>query len=196
MRKISLLSLLLLTLLLSISSLAFAAPLRLAQAPVILKAYCPPEVEDSLNAQVNRATHVPLNGYLNAVEYLPPQDILTALEEVRQEAGRKAKYKALVKPLAEKLQADMAVLPVLTGYQQWQRLSWRFGLIDHCYASVELYIYDARTDEVIRKSTSRFYDDESSARGSAANMAQEAMDEVLRTSHLHERIYPAQDKDK
>ena len=191
MNKIRFVLPMLIVLLFSFASLASAAPLRLAQAPVILHAYCPPDVEDALNAQVSRATHVPLNDFLQAVEYLPSQEIMTALGDLRQ-TGRKAKYKEIVKPLAEELKADMVVLPVLTGYQHWQRLSWRLGLIEHCYASVELYVYDARTDELVRKSASRFYDDESSARASAAHLAKEAMDQVLRTSRLHERIYPAQ----
>ena len=173
------------------ASLAEASSLRLAQVPVIAEAYCTPDVEASLEAQVNRATHVPLNGYLKMVEYLPDQDVMMALRDVRQEAGRKGRYKEMVKPLAERLQADMVVLPVLTGYQQWQRMSWCQGMIYHCYASVDLYVYDARTDELIKKSASRFYDDESSARGTAANLAKEAMDDVLRASKLHERIYPS-----
>ena len=194
MRKPSFMLLLTLAVFFTLSSLASAAPLRLAQAPVILHAYCPPDVEDALNAQVSRATHVPLNDFLQAVEYLPSQEIMTALGDLRQ-TGRKVKYKEMVKPLAEELKADMVVLPVLTGYQHWQRLSWRLGLIEHCYASVELYVDDARTDELVRKNASRFYDDESSARGSAANLAQEAMTQVLHTSRLHERVYPSQQKE-
>lgn len=178
----------------SLTALASAAPLRLAQAPVITQAYCPEDTLQDLEKLVSRATHVPLNGYLNVVEYLPEKEILTALGDLRQGTGRRVKYKELVRPLAEKLQADMVVLPVLTGYQEFHRMSWHRGLIYHCYASVDLYVYDARTDEIIKKSASRFFDDEGSARGTAYNMAHEAMDEVLRASQLHERIYPSKGK--
>jgi hypothetical protein len=181
----------LLTLMFAFTSLATAAPLRLAQYPVIDRAYCPEDVLQDLNTQVSRATHVPLNDYLKAVDYLPEEELLSAMREVRQGLSGKIKYKDLLRPLASRLEADMVVLPVLDGYQEFHRMSWRRGLIYHCYASVDLYIYDARTDEVVKKSATRFYDDESSARGTAANMAKEALDQVLHSSRLHERIYPS-----
>jgi hypothetical protein len=191
MKKVRFILPLLVTLLISLSSLASAAPLRLAQYPVIDRAWCPPDVLMTLNAQVSRATHVPLNGYLKTVEYLPEAELASAMRAVREELGAKAKDKELLRPLAARLKADMVVLPILDGYQEWQRMSWHRGTIYHSYASVMLYVYDARTDEVVKKGASRFYDDESSAMGTAFNMAKEAMDDVLRSSHLHERIYPS-----
>jgi hypothetical protein len=179
----------------ALSSLVAAAPLRLAQAPVISQAYCPEDTWQALEKKVDRATHVPLNGYLKAIEYIPPKEILQAWDTLRLETGRKTRPKDLIRPLAEKLQADMVVLPVLTGYQEFHRMSWRRGLIYHCYASVDLYVYDARTDEVIKKSASRFFDDESSNRGTAYNLALQAMDAVLQESRLHERIYPSHAKE-
>ncbi|MBQ7496222.1 MAG: hypothetical protein IJU00_00025 [Selenomonas sp.] len=191
MKKIRLILPLLVTLLISLSALASAAPLRLAQYPVIDRAWCSADVLMTLNSQVSRATHVPLNGYLKTVEYLPEEELFSAMRAVRQEMGAKAKDKELLRPLAARLKADMVVLPILDGYQEWQRMSWHRGTIYHSYASVMLYVYDARTDEVVKKGASRFYDDESSAMGTAFNMAKEAMDDVLRSSHLHERIYPS-----
>lgn len=191
MKKVRFILPLLVTLLISLSALASAAPLRLAQYPVIDRAWCPADVLMTLNSQVSRATHVPLNGYLKTVEYLPEEELFSAMRAVRQEMGAKAKDKELLRPLAARLKADMVVLPILDGYQEWQRMSWHRGTIYHSYASVMLYVYDARTDEVVKKGASRFYDDESSARGTAFNMAKEAMDDVLRSSHLHERIYPS-----
>lgn len=191
MKKVRLILPLLVTLLISLSAIASAAPLRLAQYPVIDRAWCPADVLMTLNSQVSRATHVPLNGYLKTVEYLPEEELFSAMRAVRQEMGAKAKDKELLRPLAARLKADMVVLPILDGYQEWQRMSWHRGTIYHSYASVMLYVYDARTDEVVKKGASRFYDDESSAMGTAFNMAKEAMDDVLRSSHLHERIYPS-----
>lgn len=191
MKKVRFILPLLVTLLISLSALASAAPLRLAQYPVIDRAWCPADVLMTLNAQVSRATHVPLNGYLKTVEYLPEAELASAMRAVREELGAKAKDKELLRPLAARLKADMVVLPILDGYQEWQRMSWHRGTIYHSYASVMLYVYDARTDEVVKKGASRFYDDESSAMGTAFNMAKEAMDDVLRSSHLHERIYPS-----
>jgi len=194
LRRVHIIIPLLAVLLLGLASCTEAAPLRLAQYPVIDRTWCPREVLMDLNARVSRATHVPLNGYLQMVEYLPGNELAAAMSEVRREEGPKAKDKELLRPLAARLQADMVVLPILDGYQEWQRMSWRRGTIYHSYASVMLYVYDARTDEVVKKGASRFYDGETSTRASAAYLVREAMDEALHTSRLHERIYPAKDK--
>ena len=194
LRRVHIILPLLAVLLLGLASCTEAAPLRLAQYPVIDRTWCPREVLMDLNAQVSRATHVPLNGYLQMVEYLPENELAAAMSEVQREMGAKAKDKELLRPLAARLQADMIVLPILDGYQEWQRLSWRRGTICHSYASVMLYVYDARTDEVVKKGASRFYDDETSSRASAAYLVRQAMDEVLHSSRLHERIYPSRHK--
>ena len=195
LRRVHIIIPLLAVLLLGLVSCTEAAPLRLAQYPVIDRAWCPREVLMALNAQGSRATHVPLNGYLQMVEYLPGNELAAAMSEVRREKGPKAKDKELLRPLAARLQADMVVLPILDGYQEWQRMSWRRGTIYHSYASVMLYVYDARTDEVVKKGASRFFDDESSNRGTAYNLALQAMDAVLQESRLHERIYPSHAKE-
>ena len=182
-------------LLICFASCTEAAPLRLAQYPVIDRAWCPIDVLMDLNTRVSRATHVPLNGYLHTVEYLPENELAAAMGEMRLEMGPKAKDKELLRPLAARLQADLVVLPIVDGYQEWHRMSWRRGTIYHSYASVMLYVYDARTDEVVKKGASRFFDDESSNRGTAYNLALQAMDAVLQESRLHERIYPSHAKE-
>ena len=196
LRRVHIIIPLLAVLLLGLASCTEAAPLRLAQYPVIDRAWCPREVLMALNAQVSRATHVPLNGYLQLVEYLPGNELAAAMSEVRREMGPKAKDKELLRPLAARLQADMVVLPILDGYQEWHRMSWHRGTIYHSYASVMLYVYDARTDEVVKKGASRFYDDETSSRASAAYLVREAMDDALLASRLHERIYPAKSQEQ
>ena len=100
LRRVHIIIPLLAVLLLGLASCTEAAPLRLAQSPVITQAHCPEETRLDLEKLVSRATHVPLNGYLQAVEYLPARDIMMTLMDLRQEAGRKVKYKDLLRPLA------------------------------------------------------------------------------------------------
>ncbi|MCR5438234.1 MAG: hypothetical protein K6F01_02140 [Selenomonas sp.] len=165
-------------------------PLRVVQLP--LKVECgrvpSPAVLDRLEKQVDQSLHVPLNGTLNAVEYLPEGECFKALEEI--DAGKGLKAKEVVKPLAEKLQADLVVMPILTGYEQYTRMSFRWdrGLILHSYAAVEIVGYDRQSDEVFRKKASRWFHDEYSAAGEVSQLAWEAMDAALRDAAIHDRV--------
>ena len=166
-------------------------PLRVAQLP--LKVECgrgpSPAVLDSLENQVDQSLYVPLNGTLKAVEYIPEDECLRALDEIVSAAGRRVKAKAVVKPLAEKLQADLVVMPILTGYEQYTRMSFRWdrGMILHSYAAVQIVGYDRMQDEVFSKGASRWFADEYSAAGEVSQLAWEAMDAVLRDAAVHDR---------
>ena len=152
MRKITLLFVLFFCIL---SVQVFAAeriPLRVAQFPLLVQSRMNPaqNVQDNLEKRIDRSLHVPLNSTLNAVFYIPEKECLAAFEEAEQEAVGKRKLKELMRPVAEKLQADLVVLPVLTGYEQYETMSWyRWGRhITHSYAAVEIMGYDKAKDEV------------------------------------------------
>lgn len=168
-------------------------PLRVAQYPMLIQSRMMPSqaVQDDLERLVDRSLHVPLNGTLKAVEYISENECLAALDEVQQEAGAKAKMKDLLRPLADKLQADLVVVPVLTGYEQYQRMSWhRWGCyITHSYASVQVMGYDKSRDEVFKKGASRQFSDEYSTQGDVSLLAHEVMEEALRQAKIHERVW-------
>ena len=149
------------------------------------------KVQDDLERLVDRSLHVPLNGTLKAVEYISENECLAALDEVQQEAGAKAKMQDLLRPLADKLQADLVVVPVLTGYEQYQRMSWHRwgGYITHSYASVQVMGYDKSRDEVFKKGASRQFSDEYSTQGDVSLLAHEVMEEALRQAKIHERVW-------
>ncbi|TYZ22236.1 hypothetical protein [Selenomonas ruminis] len=174
-------------------SAAERVPLRVAQLPLKIESYMVPSqnVRDSLEKQVDRSLHVPLNGTLKAVEYIPERECLKAWEQITAAAGKRVKAKDIVKPLAEKLQADLVVLPILTGYEQYTRMSFRWdrGLLLHSYAAVQIVGYDRQSDEVFRKGTSRRFDDEYSAAGEVSQLAREAMDDALRDAAIHDRVW-------
>ncbi len=193
MRKITLLFVLFFCIL---SVQVFAAeriPLRVAQFPLLVQGRMDPaqNVQDNLEKRIDRSLHVPLNSTLNAVFYIPEKECLVALEEAEQEAVGKRKLKELMRPVAEKLQADLVVLPVLTGYEQYETMSWyRWGRhITHSYAAVEIMGYDKAKDEVFSKGATRQFHDEYSTQADVSLLAYEAMDEALQRAKIHERIW-------
>lgn len=175
-------------------------PLRVAQYPLLIQSRMLPSqaVQDDLGRLIDRSLHVPLNGTLQAVEYIPERECLAAMEEVKAEAKGKYKLKDLMRPLAEKLQADLVVVPILTGYEQYQTMSWhRWGhYIVHSYAAVQITGYDKSKDEVFNKGASRQFNDEYSTQGDVSTMAHEVMDEALRSAKVHERVWIWRDRFK
>lgn len=179
-----------------VSAQAWAAervPLRVAQFPLLVQSYMQPaqNVQDRLEKRIDRSLHVPLNGTLNAVYYIPEQECLEALEDVKNEAAGKEKLRDLMRPVAEKLNADLVVLPLLTGYEQYETMSWyRWGRhITHSYASVEIMGYDKAKDEVFRKSATRQFHDEYSTQADVSRLAYEALEEALQSAKVHERVW-------
>ena len=179
----------------SLVSAAERVPLKVLRVPVVAVGWMQPSKEAlaDFEGRIGRALHVPLNGVLRAVEFMPREAAEKVFLDTYSEAGgKKVKWRELVKPLALKTDADLVLLPVLTGYEQYQsmRWDWRRGTFLHSYASWELCLYDARTDMVIRKEASRSFNDCYSARGSAAALASEALDAALREAKVHELIWP------
>lgn len=169
------------------------APFWVAQFPLQVESRMAPSqaVHDRLEKLVDRSMHIPLNGTLKAVRYIPERQCQTAWEAVRSEAGRKARLKELMRPLAEKLQADFVVIPILSGYEQYETMSWhRWGRrITHSYACVQIVGYDRLKDEAFSKTVSRSFDDEYSSQGDVSTLAYEAMDAALREAQVHDRIW-------
>ena len=108
-RKIALLWALLMLILSVQAWAAERTPLRVAQFPLLIHSYMTPtqDVHDRLEKLVDRSLHVPLNGTLKAVQYIPEKECWAALEDARNEAVGKVKLKDLMRPVAEKLKADL-----------------------------------------------------------------------------------------
>ncbi len=182
----------------ALAEAAERTPLRVAQFPLTIQSYMTPtqDVHDRLEKLIDRSLHVPLNGTLKAVQYIPEAECWAAWEEVYAEAGGKVKVKELMRPVADKLQADLVVMPLLTGYEQYQTMSWhRWGrYIVHSYAAVQINGYDRAKDEVFSKGASRYYNDEYASQGDVSRLAYEAMDEALRSAKIHDRVWAWRDR--
>ena len=95
-----------------------------------------------------------------------------------------------MKPLADKLQADLVVCPVLRGYEQRteQNWSWKHMPQLHSYVAMDIVGYDRSRDETFHKSGCRYFDDEYSSNGLAANLSLECLDELAASADLHNRV--------
>lgn len=174
-------------------------PLKVAQFPLIVQSsWLEPglEVTDDLERQIDRALHVPLNGTLHRVEYLPEKDCLAAWDEAADESSSR-KVKDRAKVIADKLGADLVVIPIVNDYVQYTTMSWHWDrdIILHSYVSLELVVYDRATDKVVDKKASRFYDDDYSTTGTASYLAREAMTDLIQQVNLRGYIWDRPDAD-
>lgn len=179
---------------------------RIARIPIILQTSYIPDRETmaSLETKLDRALHIPLNKTLQVAEYIPEAECAAALESVLAEmerTGKRVKLKDAMKPLADKLQADIVVCPALVRYDQYSHMSfnWNHGTIIHSTASIELSGYERATDQVFHKSFGKSYHDEYSSWGTADALANECMDHVIDETGLRCRVsklYTHEDKEK
>lgn len=176
-----------------VAAAAERQPLKVAQYPLIVQSsWLEPglEVTDELEGQIDRALHVPLNGTLHRVEYLPEKDCLAAWDEAENDSSSR-KAKDMAKAVADKLGADLVVLPIVNDYVQYTTMSWHWDrdIILHSYVSLELVVYDRATDKVVDKKASRFYDDDYSTTGTASYLAREAMTDLIQQVNLRGYIW-------
>lgn len=173
-------------------TVAVRQPLRVARLPLQLEGFMTPgqDVVDALERQIDRATHIPLNGVLQAASFLPEDDCEEALAEACEQAGRRPKLKNIVKPLADKLQADLVIVPVLTAYEEYTTMSmfWDHATLLHARAGIEMVLYDRTADKVIDRRAFRSFDDEYSTSGEASQLARDCMYQVLDETQLHDRM--------
>ena len=205
MRKKSLLLCSFLVLLLfALSSVALAAasdtakPLRLARVPLIVRsANVGAGVQEMLEDRLDLALHVPLNDTMHYVEEIPQSEVEVALQDVLADLSqgkKRVKMKDAMQPLAEKLDADLVVCPVLTDYYEyifyggWD--GWNSGdtIRIESYAALELDGYDKSADKNFSKSTSRFYHDGYSQTGRADALAKDALEALIVETDINERI--------
>ena len=142
--------------------------LRLARVPLIVRSsYADDEVENLLEDRLDRALHVPLNDTMHYVEELPASDVEAALDEVLadlKKEKRRVRMKDAMQLLAEKLDADLVVCPVLTDYREiifyggggWDWDSVADSMILESRVGLELDGYDRTTQENFSEATSRF----------------------------------------
>ena len=168
-------------------STAAAQPVRIARLPIIFQCSIPDDQTcRELETKIERAIHIPLNGTLQLAEYLPPN---SSAQEFNDMWNKKASLPDAMRPLAQKLDADIVVCPVLKDYSQYVSFSGNWGeTILISQARAELIVYDRRTDELIYKKSSQMYNDSYSLRGTASSLAKICFDRVIESSGLRQKI--------
>ena len=184
-------ALILLTLLTSVA--AAKTPVRIARLPIIFKSTVPDfDTRAELEMKIARAAHIPLNKTLKVAEFLPTKDSTKALDEIWQNMrseNKKARLQDAMKPLAEKLDADIVICPILLSYNQYVDNLTGFGeTYMRSYARAELIVYDRRNDNLIDKKAAQMYNDVISTTGSADYLAKICFDKVIDDTKLRNLI--------
>lgn len=180
--------------LMALTATACAEPVRIARLPIIFECSIPDDgTRETLETRIERAVHIPLNATLQVAEYLPPIDCAQKFSELWQKisaANKKAAFAEAMRPLADELDADIIVCPILLEYRQnvIQTFSWYDDVIFDSYARAELIVYDRRTDELRDKKASRMYHDAWSGIGTATYLAAVCFDKVIEDTKLRELI--------
>ena len=167
---------------------ASAQPVRIARLPIIFQSQIPDEeTRAELETKITRAIHIPLNGTLQLAEYLPPDESARALSDIY---NKKTNLSDAMRPLAQKIDADLIVCPVLKKYSQYVTMG--FGWNSETYiisqAAAELIVYDRRSDELTVKKNSQIYNDVYSQRGTASFLSQICFDKIIDSSGLRQII--------
>lgn len=169
-----------------------ASPVRIVRLPIIFQSTAPDtDTAAELEVKISRAVHIPLNGTLQLADYVPTKDSTMAMNDIWQDLraeNKKAKIVDAIKPLSEKLNADLIICPILKQYSQYIS---PFGMDENYMTSqvlVELIVYDRRTDELIDKRASQFYHDSYHMMGTASSLAKICFDNVIEKTKLRQRI--------
>ena len=178
---------------LPVGAAADKTPVRLARLPIIF-AHNKPNFETcaTLETKLSRAFSIPMNGTLQLADYIDSQESSSALNKIWRELRAKNKKASLteaMRPLAEKINADIILCPVLRRYSEVHVQSNRnleTKIISNVAAT--LIIYDRRTDELIENKDSRSFNDGSSRFGKASYLAGECFDRLIDATKIRQKI--------
>ncbi|MBR7025393.1 MAG: hypothetical protein IKI08_05235 [Selenomonadaceae bacterium] len=172
---------------------AEATPVRIARLPIIFQSTVPDEETCAeLETKITRAVHIPLNGTLQLADYLPPEDSAQVLNDLWQEMrsqNKKAKLQDAMRPLAQKIDADIIVCPVLKDYSQVvMSAAWNDTIL-YSYVCVELIVFDRRDDTLTDKKAAQSYNDSYHPHGTASQLSKICFDRVIDDSKLRQLIH-------
>ena len=182
---------LLLMILFAATTYAESKPVRIARLPIIFHSTIPDvETRAELETKIERAIHIPLNGTLQLAEYLPQENSSQVLEGIWQKLSaenKRAKLADAMRPLAQELDADIIVCPIINQYSQNVVFAWDETVLNS-YVQVELIVYDRRADNLIDKKAAQMYHDAYSLRGTASALSKICFDNVTDKTKLRQLI--------
>ena len=148
---------------------------------------------DMLDDMVADALHMPFGGLMGWVQDVDEHDLFAAYDaavEMNRTPKGAPDYPVILRMVADVTDADLAVLPILTYYDEEIYHGWDFYADDYLVsrASVRLFVYDRRSDELLDRRVTRTFRDEYAVRGRAHELARDAMRAALAEVHLKERV--------
>lgn len=151
--------------------------------------------EDSrqkLQERIRQELHVPLNGTLQAVEYVPDETCAQALDTLMAQgkAQTGARMQNAMQPLADELSADVVVCVVITQYYAHYYMDWENERCIDSYAGLRIFGYDRCHNRSLDRRTTRWVNDTCSSGGTADDMLMQGLEELLQKAKLRATIYP------
>lgn len=181
---------LLLVVFVSLSSIAMAAKssIKIARLPIIIqKNVLDNKTSAILETKLARASIIPQNNTLKIAEYIPPKTSQKVLGDIWQKMyaqNNKVKLSDAIKVLAEDLDADIIICPILKNYIQSTHHSSNMKTLLSTTVSAEMIVYDKTTGDLIDKKVSRRFDSDYSKFGTASYLAGECFEQLIKDTEL------------
>lgn len=158
--------------------------IRVAQLPILVDSSAVVSQETSTTLQARFQQELQRTTAAASVQYVSEQECLTAYRKVVNDLNGVSDTTAILKPLAQELNADIVLQPVIMSCQQKDYMHLNdtmssSSIYTRSLASIDLIGYDRRQDEVFQKNAALTYNAEPSYSGMAAYLAQECMHSVL-----------------
>lgn len=140
-------------------------------------------LEKTLQKQLTEAFHIPLNGVLHYVEWVPDEDIRAALLNYNPQTSGD------MTQLAEFLCADyIAGFVITSAYERRFETIWSSETILESEISLQLIGYDASTGKPFQFNKHDFYQDTNLLSGSVRWMGEKAGQDLLKKINFKQKI--------
>lgn len=184
------------TLLFALSSTCFASATqtkRIAILPTINQTgRHEAQIETNITQALQESLRIPLNSILNIHEYIPLEEISAVLPELNQTEKLHKFGPSRLKEAADKLDADLIVVFIITDLTQTQHHNWDGDTILYTSVSMQLLGYDKEKDAMINLKDHQYYHNDLSPWGSLENVAKEVTDKLLIKADFKKDIFPLQ----
>lgn len=164
-------------------------PRRVAILPIINQMRLPqPFIESYLEDELDKSLHIPLNGTLNILAYIPEEEILAALPTDFRPLGRTFDARCLI-PAAETLHADLIVAVVITHAHEYRIPEWEHDILDSAI-TLKLFYYDKAVGSIETITSSESYRDEYTLAGTLLDLGKTASNRLFAKVDFKKNIFP------
>ncbi len=167
-------------------------PFRIALVPVIdaTGGWLDPRTATDLMLRLEQALHIPLNNTMHWAEYVSEDESLAQLKIIMANAGRKAKLRDAMQPLAARLNADLVIVVEVTSFSEWRYISWEGEMVIETSTRLTLHGYDAASGRLIRQDGGGYDINDYHPSYEAGPKLMEALDDALAEANLRQLLPP------